>query len=143
MATYDASVKEALPSQTDLTDPKKHRSEHGRADPEKLTTVGRAPRHQVRIKRNGSEYGLYTVSGVSPESPDNIVRMGPTGRRRLGTSGEFAAILDSQVAHPTYDDAAAKDNSEFVERLDDQGTGLVVIAPHGGQIEPHTDQQIL
>jgi phage replication-related protein YjqB (UPF0714/DUF867 family) len=143
MATYDASVKKALPSQTDLTDddPKKHCSEHCSADPEKLATVGRAPRHQVRIIRNGSEYGLYTVSDVRPESPDNIVRMGRTGRKRLGTSGEFAALLDSQVAHPTYNDATAKAKSEFVERLKDNGTGLVVIAPHGGGIEPHTDQQ--
>jgi len=140
MATYDASVKEALPSQTDLTDDD-HCSEHCSVDPEKLATVGRAPKHQIRIKRNDSEYGLYTVSDVRPESPDNIVRMGPTGLKRLGTSDEFAAILDSQVAHPTYNDAAAKAESEFVERLDDKGTGLVVIAPHGGEIEPHTDQQ--
>ncbi len=136
MPTYDASVKKALPSQKDLSDP-----EHCSADPEKLATVGRAPKHQVRIKRNSSEYGLYTVSDVRPESPDNIVRMGPTGLKRLGTSGEFAAILDSQVAHPTYNDVTAKDRSEFVERLEDNGTGLVVIAPHGGGIEPHTDEQ--
>jgi len=138
MATYDASVKEALSPQQDNL---KHHKEHCSADREKLATVGRAPKHQVRIKRNSSEYGLYTVSDVRPESPDNIVRMGPTGRKRLGTSGEFAAILDSQVAHPTYNDVTAKARSEFVERLEDNGTGLVVIAPHGGDIEPHTDQQ--
>jgi len=136
MATYDASVKEALPSQTALTD-----REHCSADAEKLATVGRARGHQVRIKRNASEYGLYTVSDVLPQSPNNIVRVGPTGRKRLGTSGEFAAILDSQVAHPTYNDVTAKAKSEFVERLENKGTGLVVIAPHGGGIEPHTDQQ--
>jgi phage replication-related protein YjqB (UPF0714/DUF867 family) len=40
-------------------------------------------------------------------------------------------------------DAEAEANSEFVERLDDDGvhTGLIVIAPHGGDIERHTDQQ--
>jgi phage replication-related protein YjqB (UPF0714/DUF867 family) len=140
MATYDASVKKALkPSQQELIDDKEHCS----ADPDKLATVGRERGHQVRIKRNDSEYGLYTVSQIRQESPDNIVRMGSTGRKRLGTSGEFVGSLDSQVPHPTFDDADAEINNEFVERLEDNGThtGLIVIAPHGGDIEPHTDQQ--
>jgi phage replication-related protein YjqB (UPF0714/DUF867 family) len=140
MATYDASVKKALTaSQRDLIDHKEHCS----ADPVKLATVGRERGHQVRIKRSDSEYGLYTVSQVRQESPDNIVRMGSTGRKRLGTSDEFVGSLDSQVPHPTFDDPDAETNNEFVERLEDDGThaGLVVIAPHGGDIEPHTDRQ--
>ena len=140
MATYDASVKKALkPSQQDLIDDKEHCS----ADPDKLATVGRERGQQVRIKRNDSEYGLYTVSQIRQESPNNIVRMGSTGRKRLGTSDEFVGSLDSQVPHHTFDDADAETNNEFVERLEDNGThtGLIVIAPHGGDIEPHTDQQ--
>ena len=140
MATYDASVKKALkPSQQDLIDHKEHCS----ADPEKLATLGRECGHQVRIKRNHSEYGLYTVSQVRQESPHNVVRMGLTGRERLGTSDEFVGTLDSQVPHPTFNDAEAETNNEFVERLEDNGThtGLIVIAPHGGDIEFHTDQQ--
>lgn len=139
MATYDASVKKALSSQQDL----KHHKEHCSADPKKLATVGRALGHQVRIKRNDSEYGLYTISQARQESPDNIARMGETGRKQLGTSDEFVATLNSQVTHPTYNDDDAKTKNEFVERLKDNGThtGLVVIAPHGGDIEPHTDQQ--
>ena len=140
MATYHASIKKAFdPEQKDLIDHKEHCS----ADPVKLATVGRERGHQVRIKRNDSEYGLYTVSQVRQESPDNIVRMGSTGRKRLGTSDEFVGSLDSQVPHPTFDDTDAEINNEFVERLEDNGThtGLVVIAPHGGDIEPHTDQQ--
>ena len=40
-------------------------------------------------------------------------------------------------------DAEAECNGEFVERLDDDGahTGLIAIAPHGGDIEAYTDQQ--
>ena len=51
--------------------------------------------------------------------------------------------LDSQVPHATWTDAEAACNGEFVERLDDDGThtALIVIAPHGGDIEAHTDQQ--
>jgi hypothetical protein len=137
MATYDASVKKALTaSQRDLIDHKEHCS----ADPVKLATVGRERGHQ---ERSDSEYGLYTVSQVRQESPDNIVRMGSTGRKRLGTSDEFVGSLDSQVPHPTFDDPDAETNNEFVARLEDDGThaGLVVIAPHGGDIEPHTDRQ--
>ena len=140
MASYHASAKKALTaSQQDLIDHKEHCS----ADPEKLATVGRAVGHQLRIKRNDSQFALYTVSQVRQETSDNIVRMGDSGRKRLGTSGEFVATLDSCVPHPTFNDTEAEANSEFVERLDDDGvhTGLIVIAPHGGDIERHTDQQ--
>ena len=140
MATYDASIKKALrPEQDDLID----HEEHCSADPDKLATIGRARRHQIRIRRDDHEYGLFTVCEVRQENPDNIVRMGDSGRNRLGTSSEFAAALYSQVPPRTFKDAEAEANSEFVERLDDDGvhTGLIVIAPHGGDIERHTDQQ--
>ena len=119
MATYDASVKKALAaSQQDLIDHKEHCS----ADPSRLAAVGRALGHQVRIKRNNAQYALYTVSEVRPESPDTIVRMGESGRKRLNTTNEFNATLDSQVPHPSFSDAEAEANSEFVERLEDDGT---------------------
>jgi phage replication-related protein YjqB (UPF0714/DUF867 family) len=140
MATYDVSIKKALdPQQDDLI---KHK-EHCSADPEKLATVGRARWHQVRIKRNDDEYGLYTVSELRQENPDNIVRIGKGGRERLGTSDEFDGTLDSQVPHATLADAEAECNGEFVERLDDDGTHteLIAIAPHGGDIEAYTDLQ--
>ena len=69
--------------------------------------------------------------------------MGLGGRRRLGTDDVFDAEFDSQVVHPTMSDEKAEDNGEFIERLHDDGahTGLIVIAPHGGDIEEHTDDQ--
>ena len=139
MATYSASVRRALSSQQDLIDQKEHCS----ADPDKLRTVRRAAGQQVRIKRGSSQYALYTVSEGRQESPDSIVRMGAAGRERLGTSAEFTGTLDSQVPHSTLTDAEAEANSEFVERLKDNGThrGLIAIAPHGGDIEQYTDQQ--
>ena len=140
MATYDASVKKALSSsQQDLI----KRKEHCSADPERVATVGRALGHQVRIKRNDSEYGLYTVSEVRQENPDGIVRMSGAGRERLGTNEGFAGTLDSQVPDPSCTDAEAEAEGEFVERLSDDGInrGLIVIAPHGGDIERYTDEQ--
>ena len=128
-----------IPQQDDLIRHKEHCS----ADPEKLATAGRALWHQVRIKRNDDEYGLYTVSDVRQVKPDTIVRMGKGGRERLGTSDEFDGMLDSQVPDATLTDDAAERSGEFVERLDDDGahTGLIAIAPHGGDIETYTDQQ--
>src|SRR5215813_2980657 len=73
MASYHVCVNKALTvSQQDLIDHKEHCS----ADPEKLAMVGRALGHQLRIKRNDSQYALYTVSQVRQEIPDNIIRMG-------------------------------------------------------------------
>lgn len=134
METYEASIKK-----DDLI----KRKEHCSTDREKLKTVGRLLGHQVRIKRNDEEYGLYTVSEVRQESPDNIVRMGEGGLARLDMSDGSNATLDPQVPHPTHDDFEAEDEGEFVERLDDNGwhNGLIAIAPHGGKIEPGTDGQ--
>jgi hypothetical protein len=57
--------------------------EHCSADCDKLSTIGRVLRYQVRIKRNDDEYGLYTVSEVRQENPDNIVRLFSEWDRRL------------------------------------------------------------
>jgi phage replication-related protein YjqB (UPF0714/DUF867 family) len=139
MATYDASIKKALASQEDLI---AHR-EHCSVDPERLATIECTLGNQVRIKRNASEFGLFTVSDVRQEDPDSTVRMGLAGRRRLGTSDEFDGVVDAQVPHPTLTEAEAEAENEFVERLEDDGEQqeLIAIAPHGGAIEPHTDQQ--
>ena len=83
------------------------------------------------------------MSERRPEVPDGIVRMGPDGRLRLGTSGEFAGVVDSRVPHPTISEERAEAEGEFIERLRDDGrqARLIVIAPHGGHIEPFTDRQ--
>lgn len=139
MATYEASIKKTQPSQEEL---KRHR-EHCSADPETLATIGRGVGQQVRIKRDSDEYGLYTISEVRQENPGDVVRMGLTGRQRLGTSDEFNGVVDSQVPNPTLSEACAEANSEFIERLEDNSaqSELIAIAPHGGDIEQHTDEQ--
>jgi phage replication-related protein YjqB (UPF0714/DUF867 family) len=140
MSAFGASVKQAdSQQQKDLI---KH-GEHCSADREKLAAAGLSRGRQVRIKRSDDEYGLYTVSEARQETPDNVVRMGKGGRERLGTIDEFDCTLDAQVTDPTRDDGHAERAGQFIERLDDEGapTGLIVIAPHGGAIEVHTDQQ--
>src|SRR5262245_34720365 len=137
--SYSASVRKALREQRDLT----RNGEHCSADTDRLATIGRAVGHQVRVYRNDCEYALFTVSEVRNEDPDTVVRMGKGGRARLGMSEVFAARVCASVPHPTFSDADAKATGEFVERLNDDGrhSGLIVIAPHGGDIEPYTAEQ--
>jgi phage replication-related protein YjqB (UPF0714/DUF867 family) len=139
MASVDASITRALPSQDDL----KHRREHCSADPARLASIGRAVGHQVRIYRTDEDFGLYTVSEDRPESPDTIVRMGLGGRRRLDTEVEFDGRIDSRGPQPGLPEKQAKEDGELIELLDDDGRQrrLITIAPHGGDIEPHTDEQ--
>lgn len=140
MATYEASIRQAQrPQQQDLIDHKEHCS----ADPQQLAAVGADLRDQVRVRRSSHQYALYTVSEVRPETPDTVVRMGRGGRERLGTSDELTATVDTQVTRSDLTDAQAEAAGEFVERLRDDGshTGLIVLAPHGGEIEPRTDHQ--
>ena len=87
---------------------------------------------------------MFTVVEMRNEAVPGVVRMGPGGRERLGGSGfPVAAEVDSVVVRRGISDDQAARLGEFVERLADDGRQreLVVLAPHGGQIEPHTDEQ--
>jgi phage replication-related protein YjqB (UPF0714/DUF867 family) len=139
MATYDAAVRKALPDQADLQD----RREHCSVDAARLASIGRAVGQQVRVRLGSDAFGLYTVSEARPEDPDRTVRMGRRGRERLGTSDEFDGLVDSVGPHPHLTVAQARACGELVERLRDNGRQreLIVIAPHGGDIERHTDEQ--
>jgi phage replication-related protein YjqB (UPF0714/DUF867 family) len=138
MATASASVKKAFATQTDLKD---HR-EHCAAAASLLISLGSGLGQQVRVHREG-ELALYTVSELLHETADPVVRMGPDGRQRLQSVEGFEGVLDTKVVDPDLSDKDARDASELVERLDDDGTQthLIAIAPHGGDIEEHTDHQ--
>jgi phage replication-related protein YjqB (UPF0714/DUF867 family) len=137
--SFPATVRRALESQEDLID----QPEHCSADRAQLGMIGRDLGQQVRIYRDKTSFALFTVSEVCDEVPNSIVRMGRDGRDRLGEVGEFAASVHATAPRPGLGDADAEALGEFVERLDDDGKhrGLIAIAPHGGRIEPHTDQQ--
>jgi phage replication-related protein YjqB (UPF0714/DUF867 family) len=107
-----------------------------------LASLGGGLHQQVRVHRN-DEFALYTVSELLHETTDPVVRMGLGGRRRLQDEAEFDGVLDTKVVDPELSDTEARDVGELVERLDDDGaqTHLIVIAPHGGDIEEHTDEQ--
>ncbi|KIG17646.1 hypothetical protein DB30_02921 [Enhygromyxa salina] len=98
---------------------------------------------QCRVERSNGNVALYTVGEVRNESSSKRIRMGMAARSRLGTTNTFSAKLYTAVVAEGLSDAQAQAQSEFVERRVDDGvhTGLVVIAPHGGFIEPRTDNQ--
>jgi phage replication-related protein YjqB (UPF0714/DUF867 family) len=118
------------------------RPEHCSADPDRLAAIGSAVGMQVRLTRPGGELAVYTVSEAAP-GDGAVVRVGAAGRRRLGGGGEFDAVLDTRVPRPDLTPAEAEAAGELVELLSDDGAqaGLVVLAPHGGAIERHTDRQ--
>jgi phage replication-related protein YjqB (UPF0714/DUF867 family) len=139
MSYRDIAIKKTLPSQTELRD---HR-EHCSIDPETLAAIGCTLEQQVRIKRRNDEYALYTVSEVNQGNPGKVIRMGLSGRQRLGTGDEFNGEVDPQVPNLTLSEDTAEANGEFIERIADNGSQnkLIAIAPHGGNIEAYTDQQ--
>jgi phage replication-related protein YjqB (UPF0714/DUF867 family) len=126
------------PSDSELTD---HR-EHCWVDARLLASLGRTGRPQVRIERDG-QVALYTVSAVVDDDDRDIVRIGPQGRRRLDGPDAFDALLDPIVTRSELDDVRAAGGGELVERLCDDGheRELIALAPHGGEIERHTDDQ--
>jgi phage replication-related protein YjqB (UPF0714/DUF867 family) len=138
VATATTSVKKAFDTQADL---KGHR-EHCAPSARVLVSLDSGPGRQVRIHRGG-EFALYTVSELLHETTDSVVRMGPGGRQRLGANGGFEGVLDTKVVDPDLCDRDAREAGELVERLADDGSQahLIVIAPHGGDIEEHTDGQ--
>jgi phage replication-related protein YjqB (UPF0714/DUF867 family) len=137
-------LKLRLPEQDDL----KNESERCSANPAVLKSIGRAIGQQVRITRSDSPnfVAVYTVKQANPDAdladPElaNVVRTGQTGRERLGTAGEMAAVVQAKVV----DDAPGSGVFSFFELGDGDGQQayFIAIAPHGGEIEPFTDKQV-
>jgi phage replication-related protein YjqB (UPF0714/DUF867 family) len=116
-------------------------------DPELAAACGIAVGDQIRLKRNTNNYALYTVSAFRQEGSGNDdLRLGPDGRKKLGTTqalNDISMFIGGDILRSDLEDADARSQSEFVERLTDNGVhkGLVACAPHGGGIELYTDRQ--
>jgi phage replication-related protein YjqB (UPF0714/DUF867 family) len=132
-------IRRSLTSQTQL----RRHPEHISASPALLTGLGMKVGEQVRVIRNHDLLGLYTISEAVKDDQPEVMRMGPAARARLDAPDEFAATATRIAADPMATDTDAKSRGELVERLD-RGSGrmwLVALAPHGGAIELHTDDQ--
>jgi len=144
---YDAQISQLrLPEQDVL----KNDAERCSADPRAMNALGRAIGHQVRITRKDDSrfVALYTVKQANPETDLNdparatVLRTGLLGRKRLGKTTEMKAVVRAEVVDPPpLPDEPNR--VRFFEAAEDDGTQLhlIVIAPHGGAIEPHTDEE--
>jgi len=139
-------LKLRLPEQDEL----KNAPERCSADPVMLETIGRSVGEQVRIKRKDDPrfFALYTIKQANPDADvrdhrrADVVRAGQAGRERLGTAADIEATVQARVV----DDApqpGEPDGTRFFETADDDGkqSYFVAIAPHGGEIEEHTDEE--
>ncbi|WP_165075938.1 poly-gamma-glutamate hydrolase family protein [Paludisphaera rhizosphaerae] len=119
--------------------------EHCEIDADRLAALGAKPGQQARIYKDSSTFAVYTLI-PRQEEPDTIIRMGLSGRQRMGKDApdSFSATV-AIVPAPRSEltDEQADTQGELVERLDDDGThtGLLIMAPHGGEIERPTDLQ--
>jgi phage replication-related protein YjqB (UPF0714/DUF867 family) len=115
--------------------------------------IGRNVGQQVRIEiptPNGTTRALYTVTDIHDEEPD-AVYLGYTNLEKpwerleleLDLTDTPTGKVNAQVTAEGLTDAEAEAHSEFIENVTDNGRnhGLVVIAPHGGNIEKYTDEQ--
>jgi phage replication-related protein YjqB (UPF0714/DUF867 family) len=140
-AAYDARIlKLRLPEQDSL----KNEAERCSADPAGLVGIDRAVGQQVRIRRRDDSrfVAVFTVNQANPDSPGHldVVRTGLTGRERLGNGAELEEVT---VEAGVLDAPGESTGVRFFEVADDaEGQSyFVVIAPHGGMIEEHTDEQ--
>jgi phage replication-related protein YjqB (UPF0714/DUF867 family) len=140
---YSAQIlKLRAPEQDDL----KNESELCSANPATLKSIGRFLGQQVRVSRDNTNFvALFTVKQANPAADlsdpklANVVRVGQTGRKRLGDAGEMAGIVHAKVV----DDGPQPGGVSFFELAEDDGKQgyFIAIAPHGGEIEPFTDDQ--
>jgi phage replication-related protein YjqB (UPF0714/DUF867 family) len=144
---YNAQIlKLHLPEQNEL----KNETERCSADPVMLDSIGRSVGQQVRIKRTDAPrfIALYTVKQGNPDGdlsdPEraNVVPIGQGGRERLGTTAEMQGTVLAKVVD-AESQSGEPDVVRFFEVAKDDGEQayFVAIAPHGGEIEPHTDEQ--
>jgi phage replication-related protein YjqB (UPF0714/DUF867 family) len=138
----DVSISVRL-SRADQADLREH-AEHASALPDLLRTVGLDVGRQAIIRRDVDTFALYTLTDAQVETSANTVRMGRGGRGRLDGEEErqFCARLDSVAVDPAATEEEARRGEKLLELFDDgHRQGLIVLAPHGGDIEPFTDDQ--
>jgi len=141
MTRAKISIKQSRAGQDDL----RRQREHASVRPDFAAALGLDVGRQAIIRRDDGRFALYTLTDGTPESAVDVVRMGEDGRGRLGGADEeqFGGCLDSVAVDPDATLDEAKCGEKLLELLDDEDRpdGLIVLAPHGGDIEPFTDDQ--
>jgi hypothetical protein len=131
---------------------KPHSQEHCSANGHQIRMMELNTGQQVRIERpteNGTTLALYTIFGAHDEESNSVFvdyKDPEDVEERFGLpgTGSFQGKINAQVAVVGLTDDKAEDYSEFIEHLadDDYNSELVVISPHGDDIEDYTDGQV-
>lgn len=123
--------------------------EHCMAKRRQIVDIGRDRNQQVRIEfptANGTISAIYTVSVFHPHA--GLVILGEKiqallANCKLSNTNTCEGRVKAQIMIDGLDDDKANERGELIEHLshDSQNHKLVVIAPHGGDIEEYTDKQ--
>lgn len=118
-----------------------HASEHCAVDRESLRALGAAVGDQVLVRRSPKLFALYSVAARA-SAPAPAVNVGTAGLARLDrpTGEPPPSDFEATVATDFVGGGAA---ARLVERVlgESAATGMAVLAPHGGRIEPGTGEQ--
>lgn len=131
-------------------DPDDPQPEQCRANGDQLTNIGRQPGEQVRIEFRAANPNaiLGAIFTVSPSFLSDVKRV-ILGKRivNLNNCQLSGSVCEGEVKAQIMiegldeNEGQAKDMGELIEKLnhDVQNHKLIVLAPHGGNIEPWTD----
>jgi phage replication-related protein YjqB (UPF0714/DUF867 family) len=116
-----------------------HAAEHCAVDPASLEAIDSALGRQVLIRNASGRLALYTATELIND-PAPAVHVGTEGLARLAgptdpPDAQCGATVETDF---TEGDAPARLTEEL---LGEHATGLAILAPHGGRIEPGTDLQ--
>lgn len=123
--------------------------EHCSVNVDQIKTIGRNLSEQVRLElttENGIIPAVYTVGKVHQEEWDRVYvgsKIVDFVKCLHDNTDPCMGRVKAKVTVEGLDEEQAKLQGEFIEQLRDNGQNqrLVVIAPHGGEIENKTDNQ--
>jgi phage replication-related protein YjqB (UPF0714/DUF867 family) len=121
--------------------------EHCKAKLKQIQNIGRHRHEQVRIEfpttNGGTTSAIYTVSVFHPDEGSVILGHKIPNLNCNLNENKCKGVVKAQIMIEGLDDRKAEELGELVEHLspNNQNRKLVVIAPHGGEIELGTDKQ--
>ncbi|WP_168170942.1 poly-gamma-glutamate hydrolase family protein [Natronorubrum daqingense] len=136
------------------------------ASSDALNDAGRMTGEQVRVRRGDDEYAVYTVRRAEDDTDRGafanelararldlenvewedigdcrVICPRPEGGAPINDEDEIEVELDPAVVDTEASVEEAKEQDEYVEVVNATGANAIVLSPHGGDVQPHTDEQ--